>query len=523
MQIVIPMTGRGSRFLAAGYRDPKPLIEVDGKPIIEHIIRQFPGADDFLFICANDHLASTPLRATLERVAPKGRIVGVEYEKRGPVWAVLQASAHIDDARPALVHYCDFSVVWDYRAFCEDLERRRPAGCIQAYTGFHPHLLGPNTYANMRHRDRWMLEIREKHVFTDNRFGEYSSTGAYYFESGALLKSTFREAVGRGLTTNGEFYASTPYNLLVEQGKPVWIHEVPFFKQWGTPEDLEEYQSWSSYFRSEIGWAPSGEYPGLQVLIPMVGAGVRFRAAGYSMPKPLVPVSGVPMVERSLASYPSSSRWVCVMRSEDAASPEILWAVRSRGRAVEVVAVDGMTEGQASTCLLGMPKLDTDAPLLVAPCDSAVVWDESRLRQITSDPSVDCVVWTFRNHAHANRNPSQYGWVRCDDDGWIHEVRCKAAFSDDVRRDPGIVGIFWFRKASHLRDAAEELIRQGRRINNEFYADSAIQVLLEQGRRARVFDVKRLVCFGVPPDVQTFEYWNRCFAAEDRRPETESP
>ena len=66
MQIVIPMAGSGTRFVRAGYKAIKPLIEVDGRPMIEHVVRMFPGEHDFLFICARPHLEETPLRTVLE-------------------------------------------------------------------------------------------------------------------------------------------------------------------------------------------------------------------------------------------------------------------------------------------------------------------------------------------------------------------------------------------------------------------------------------------------------------------------
>ena len=45
MHIIIPMSGSGARFLQAGYQDPKPLIVIDGKPVIEHVCDLFPGND----------------------------------------------------------------------------------------------------------------------------------------------------------------------------------------------------------------------------------------------------------------------------------------------------------------------------------------------------------------------------------------------------------------------------------------------------------------------------------------------
>ena len=52
------MSGFGERFRRAGYTVPKPLIPVDGKPIIAHVIDLFPRETKFVFICNEDHLAT---------------------------------------------------------------------------------------------------------------------------------------------------------------------------------------------------------------------------------------------------------------------------------------------------------------------------------------------------------------------------------------------------------------------------------------------------------------------------------
>lgn len=59
MHIVIPLSGIGKRFIEAGYSDPKPLIIVEGKPIIEHVVNLFPNETKFTFICNDLHLKET--------------------------------------------------------------------------------------------------------------------------------------------------------------------------------------------------------------------------------------------------------------------------------------------------------------------------------------------------------------------------------------------------------------------------------------------------------------------------------
>ena len=57
MQILIPMTGYGSRFIEKGYKPLKPFIEVHGRPIIEWVVKMFEGDEHLIkFICRESHL-----------------------------------------------------------------------------------------------------------------------------------------------------------------------------------------------------------------------------------------------------------------------------------------------------------------------------------------------------------------------------------------------------------------------------------------------------------------------------------
>lgn len=510
MQIVIPMSGRGRRFADAGFDDIKPLILVDGRPMIEHVIDMFPGESDFLFICAADHLERTPLRKVLEEKATDGTIVAIEPHRRGPVHAVLAAREAIRRDVPVVLNYCDFFAGWDWRWFKQEMARLDCAGCITAYRGFHPHSLGPNLYAYMREKDGYLLEIREKQCFTDERMNEFASAGTYYFRSGALLERTFDQAIERDLRTGEEFYASTPYNLLVEQGLDVYIFELDFFLQWGTPEDLAEYQAWSDYFAGWSDWRPKLTAGDGVNLVPMAGAGERFRQRGYQDPKPLVPVAGKTMIERSLETLPPAERWLLVCRRDDAGDPRLRRAIERLGPAVEILELSEPTQGQLSTCLEARRLVPDDQPLLIAPCDAAVVWSEERFAALRADRDVDGVVFTFRNHTHANRNPGQYGWVDADAGGRVRGVSCKRPLAD-VPNDPGIIGIFWFRRAGDFFVAADRLVAEDRRVRGEFYVDSLVDVLVEQGHRVEIFDVEHYLGFGTPDDVETFNYWQAYF------------
>lgn len=259
MQIIIPMTGYGSRFAAAGYKELKPFIPVMGKPMIEWIVtKMYPGEDHILFICRKEHLEQiSGMRKTLMELAPKGRIAAIsDWVKKGPVYDVLRASHLIRDDEPAIINYCDFYMVWDYDRFQKDVKARDCDGCIPCYTGFHPHLIPEkNLYASCRtDEEDYLIEIREKYSFEADKTKAKHSPGVYYFKSGELLKRYCQKMVDEKVTLNGEFYASLPYNFMVHDGRKVWAPaNVEYFCQWGTPEDLKEFEYWTDLIRSIKG------------------------------------------------------------------------------------------------------------------------------------------------------------------------------------------------------------------------------------------------------------------------------
>ena len=166
-QIIIPMSGFGNRFKDVGYDRPKPLLIVNEIPLIAHIIDLFPGENDFLFICNNDHLSNSnfKMREILNKYCPYGKVIGIESHKKGPVHAVLKAKKHINLKKKIIVNYCDFNCYWDWLNFKNIVLDDTIDGAIPAYKGFHPHSFGETNYAYIKEKNFKASDIKEKNAF----------------------------------------------------------------------------------------------------------------------------------------------------------------------------------------------------------------------------------------------------------------------------------------------------------------------------------------------------------------------
>ncbi|EWY40469.1 hypothetical protein N825_34825 [Skermanella stibiiresistens SB22] len=510
MQIVIAMSGFGERFRRAGYDVPKPLIEVEGKPIIAHVVDLFPGDNDFIFICNNDHLAEPAfrMREILEGLTSRGRIVGIASHKLGPVNAVLQAADAIDPAAPTVINYCDFTCYWDFEDFTRFVDETECDGAIPAYTGFHPHMLGSTNYAYVREDGGWVFDIQEKKPYTDDPGSEYASSGTYYFKTGGMALHYCRETVNQGIDLGGEYYVSLVYKPMLADRRRIAVYPLQHFMQWGTPHDLADYNAWSRLFRRLNGPRPTARQTGA-ILVPMAGLGSRFARKGYAEPKPLIPVSGVPMAVQATRDLPSADQTVFVLRRTLPSLDRITAALDRAIPGSRMIELEGETDGQARTCLLGLDGVDPDAPLTIGACDNGVVFDAEEFERQMADPAVDLIVWGYRGHANAARNPAMYGWIDVRDGG-ISGVSVKRPLADTAR-DPVIIGTFTFKRARDFTAAAERMIARDGRVNGEFYVDACVNDAIALGLRCVLFEVDAYLCWGTPDELRSFEYWQSCF------------
>lgn len=512
MQIVIPMSGFGERFRRAGYDVPKPLIMIDGKPIIGHVIDMFPGESDFLFICNEDHLAEPGYRMAelIRRYCPQGRIVGIPAHKSGPIGAVLKARQHVRRDGPVYVNYCDFTCYWNWDDFRRFVAETGCAGAVPAYRGFHPHSLGSTFYAYIREQGLWLQDIQEKQPWTDHPIDEYASTGGYYFESGALCLGAFEEVLARDLSVNGEYYVSLACKVLAQRALPVAVYEVQHFMQWGTPADLEEYRGWSNAFRRLAIDDGRRARQGGSVLVPMAGLGKRFSDAGYDLPKPLIPVSGRPMVIQAARDLPDAPATRFVLRADLDQLDEIRLKLRTSFVGASDVVLDRPTDGQATSCAAGIDGLDPAAPLTIGACDNAMLYDGMAFETALGEDDADLLVWVVRGHADGRIRPQMFGWVDVDEAGTVTGVRVKQPPADPATA-PMIVGAFTFRTAQAFVRAYAHLRARGATVNGEYYVDSLVEDALSLDMKVALFEIDHYLGWGTPNDLATFEYWQSCF------------
>ncbi len=523
MHIVIPMTGKGSRFKKAGYADPKPLVRVNGVPIIERLLKTMPLDWEYTFIINQDHRHSG-LAELLNHLVPHGRQIFQAHTGQGPSQSVALARDEIKSSAKnpndgVLVSYCDYGLSWDARHFEEFVQNADPDLAVISYRGFHAHYTHPQMYAYSKVQHQQIVEIKEKSCFTDNRENEFASAGAYYFKNLDTLFSAIDHQKKLNLTAGqNEFYLSLAQEaLLRKQKSKALIYEIPYFYQWGTPEDLQEFEYWEKTFKSHLKYSKdfckSGCSTTEQVLIPMAGFGSRFKNI-FQTPKPFLNLQGLPMYEKAIRSLPDSPKTVCVTTDEHR-------KFLKPADGIEYVYLKSTPEGQALTTFEGLKRLHPDKSVFISACDHGIVLKPKDWQHFLA-LKADAGVMTIQGFPSVVQSPKSFSFVpvvnEADPFSHAESVSLKKPTTTNARTENLLVGTFWFRSVRQLMELIQELVQRDLRINNEIYLDSVLNLYLEKNLIVRRVPLSGYMGWGDPDSLASTLYWEEVFGGHKLAP-----
>ncbi len=238
INIVIPMAGLGSRFSSAGYDNPKPFIDVNGKPMIERVIENLLIPDSrFILLAREEHIDE--FSVYLDNLKAKYNLIvfPVANLTQGTACTVLLSRDLISDDNRLIVANSDQIIDLDFAEFVEDAMQRDLDGSILT---FEDEMKNPKWSFAKTDQNNLVVEVQEKKPISNK-----ATVGIYYFRKGYDFVEAAIDMVLDQNTVNGEYYTCPVYNYLIKKGMNIGIFDVDekLMHGLGTPEDLDLYLS----------------------------------------------------------------------------------------------------------------------------------------------------------------------------------------------------------------------------------------------------------------------------------------
>ena len=235
LNIVIPMAGRGSRFAKAGYTEPKPLIPIHNKPMIEVVINNLTPSQKhrFIFLVQIEHLSKYNLASMLEELSPNCEIINVDQITEGAACTVLLATKFIDNDDSLMIANCDQWIDIDINEYLND--QFNCDGMIMTMTDDDPKW----SFVGLS-EDGFVNAVKEKDPISNE-----ATVGIYNFSKGNDFVQAATSMIDNKLKVNGEYYVAPVYEQLISRGAQIKFYNIGFVNDGmyglGTPDDLEHF------------------------------------------------------------------------------------------------------------------------------------------------------------------------------------------------------------------------------------------------------------------------------------------
>lgn len=243
LNILLPLSMQSSFFDTADYPFPKPLAEICGKPMIQHVIENLDTISEpkrFIFLLSDEDCSRYHLDSTVRLLAGSDSIIiRLRQPTRGAACSALLAVEHIGNDQPLLIVNGDQIFETDLNQQLAQLRAEQAdAGCL-TFNSVHPRW----SYALLENGND-VIETAEKHPIS-----RHAIAGFYYFARGADFVLAAQHSIRKEASVDGVFYVAPVLNELVLLNRRIKALAIPnhSYHTFYAPKKIEEYEMTRSH------------------------------------------------------------------------------------------------------------------------------------------------------------------------------------------------------------------------------------------------------------------------------------
>lgn len=241
INIVIPMAGPSVYFENSNFQYPKPLLEIDGKTVIERVVDYLSVINEevrFIFIINEAEIEKYHLESTIKLIAGENSVViSQNNNTNGAVCTVLLAIEYINNEDTLIISNSDQVIEYDLNKVIDDFRKREADAGAICFQSVHPKW----SYVKTDRDDpRNVIEVAEKKPISRNAIA-----GFYYYKHGTDYVENAMEIIKKNDAVNGLFYVSHTFNEIILKNKKVAMYKIDndSYFSFYLPEKIKEYEA----------------------------------------------------------------------------------------------------------------------------------------------------------------------------------------------------------------------------------------------------------------------------------------
>jgi NDP-sugar pyrophosphorylase family protein len=233
--------------------------------------------------------------------------------------------------------------------------------------------------------------------------------------------------------------------------------------------------------------------------MPMAGEGSRFKKEGWTTPKPLIKLRGIPLFIRAINSVKVDGyqmKYSLIVRQEHIDEYAIDQQIKAILPDANVFSVLKTTRGAVETCLVAESAIADDDAVVVMDCDlefsseeyTNIIREELRKKNASGGALV-----SFKSDL------PKYSYAEVDETGRVIRTAEKKVISNNA-----LCGAYFFSSGKEFKQVAHQLIGEAEFKEPEFYLSLLYNYLLKAGDVVRIAHLDKYYSYGTPEELKQY-------------------
>lgn len=239
----------------------------------------------------------------------------------------------------------------------------------------------------------------------------------------------------------------------------------------------------------------------LHIIMPMAGEGSRFLKEGWTTPKPLIELKGVPLFKRAIGSVSiigAPMKYSFIVRKEHIDNYHIDEQIKAILPNANVFFVEKTTRGAVETCLIAEPAISEDDAITVMDCDlefrsKGYIEGISQILRMPAEKANGGMLVSFES------TEPRYSYAEVDDDMIVKRTAEKEVISNHA-----LCGAYFFSTAKGFLNAAHRLLNEPVFTKPEYYVSLLYNYLLADGETVRLSTMEEYYSYGTPEELKRY-------------------
>jgi NDP-sugar pyrophosphorylase family protein len=242
----------------------------------------------------------------------------------------------------------------------------------------------------------------------------------------------------------------------------------------------------------------------------MAGHSRRFKAAGYSDPKPFIDIDGIPMIQRVCQMFSPEDHFIFLCSQEHLDTPRYLRILENAVPRYKIVGINPHELGPVYTALQAQDAVGSyEEPIIISYCDFTMEWNYRRF--LLNAGQYEGCIPVFNGFQPASFGDTYYAYVKANEQMEMIELSEKKSFTDNRSEEYASTGVYYFDHWNTFSYYANELIEKKMMVGSEYYCSLLFNSLVRDQHKVALFNVEKFICWGTPEDLEEYFFWSGYF------------